>query len=90
MPISEEKKQRIINAIQSKYREKGRDKIICSVCGNDAFMIIDGFISQSLQSNVGGGLVIGGPALPSVPLICKHCGNTLYFNLGILGELDAK
>ena len=87
MALSEEKKQKIINKIATKLNIKNRANITCSVCGNTNFTIADGFNSQSLQDNIQGGLVIGGPALPNCMLICNHCGNTLYFNLGILGEI---
>ena len=89
MSISEEQKQTIIKKIKERSQINGRSPLTCSVCGKREFSLVgEGFANQPLQQNTSGGLVIGGPSLPSVVLICRNCGNTLYFNLGVLGELN--
>jgi len=37
------------------------------------------------MDKLGGGLVLGGPVLPSVPIVCTNCGNTFFLNAKVLG-----
>lgn len=37
-----------------------------------------------------GGLVIGGPAIPEIVVVCSHCGHILKFSAGVLGLLSEK
>jgi hypothetical protein len=47
--------------------------------------------AYQLMQFSGGGIVIGGPVLPVVPVICGNCGNTILVNalmLGAIGQPD--
>ena len=56
----------------------------CTVCRTGQWTLSDGFVFFPTQDSAGS-YVIGGPVLPSVALICSHCGNTIFINLLVLG-----
>lgn len=85
MAINQEKKEQIINAIQQKLAEKGKN-LVCPVCGNHNFILADGFTQDGLQDELIG-IVIGGQSIPMVIVVCNHCGHSLRFSLGVLGLL---
>ena len=89
MALSEEIKKQVQENLNKKLQEKGRT-LICPACGNGNFILADGFASDSLQDQIGGGLVIGGPSIPEVVLVCGHCGYVMKFSAGILGLLPEK
>lgn len=85
MAISKDEKQKIINSIQQKLHEKRRS-LMCPVCGNNGFILAEGYTQDTLQDQLNG-LVIGGPSVPVIIVVCSHCGNVIRFSLGILGLL---
>ena len=89
MPIPEDIKKKIQENLNKKLQEKGRN-LVCPICGNNNFILADGFVNELLQETMGGGLVIGGPAIPEVVIICGHCGYAMKFSSGILGLLPDK
>ncbi len=77
--ISNEKKQEIIRALE----EHGA-KLPCPRCGNKSFTLLDGYFNQTVQSDLKG-MVLGGPSVPSVVVICSQCGYLSQHALGALG-----
>lgn len=76
-----EEKEKIINALEDRFA-----KLPCPRCGNQQFSLADGYFSQPLQENLGG-IVLGGPAIPSVVVVCNKCGFISQHALGALGLL---
>ena len=81
--ISNEEKQRIVSEL---FKRINSVKIKCPICGNDHFIIADGYFNSTLQDNLNG-FVIGGPSMPSIPIVCNRCGFISSHALGILGLL---
>ncbi len=81
MPLSEQRKQEIIKALD----EHGA-RLPCPRCGNPNFILIDGYFNQTIQTELQG-LVLGGPSVPSVVVACSKCGFLSQYALGILGLL---
>jgi transcription elongation factor Elf1 len=80
MPESD--KQKIIKKLQ----EKGV-KIDCPMCGHNNFIIADGYFNNPMQSDFQGGLVLGGPSIPTIAIVCGNCGFISQHALGVLGLL---
>jgi predicted RNA-binding Zn-ribbon protein involved in translation (DUF1610 family) len=80
--LTEEQKATIIRKLQ----EKGVN-MPCPRCGNPTFSLVEGYFVQPIQNDLRGGLVIGGPAIPSVIVICNKCGFISQHALGPLGLL---
>lgn len=66
----------------------------CAVCGKQSWHIFSELTFPQIQDYKPGPsfqLKFGGRNMPSVPVICTDCGNTLFFNLFIvLGDDAAK
>ena len=86
MVLSKEKTEQIIKKIEDAVKSKtGGTNFKCAVCTNNKFSLVGGFINNSLMDSMGGDLVLGGSFLPSIPIVCTNCGNTLFINSQILG-----
>ena len=81
--ISNEEKQKIISELFTRINS---GNIKCPMCGNEHFIIADGYFNSILQDNLNG-IVIGGPSMPSIPIVCNQCGFISSHALGILGLL---
>ena len=79
--ISNEKRQKIIKALQ----EHGA-KLPCPRCGSNFFSLLDGYFNQTIQESLKG-MVLGGPSIPSVVVVCNQCGYLSQHALGALGLL---
>lgn len=79
MKMSPEKKQEIAKILQ----DKGA-LMPCPRCTNQKFTLLDGYFNQPIQQKLTG-MVIGGPAVPSVVLVCNNCGYMSQHALGALG-----
>ncbi|HBB88991.1 MAG TPA: hypothetical protein DC047_15405 [Blastocatellia bacterium] len=75
-------KERIITALTGKLPNQRLGP--CALCGTAAWFPSDGFVLISVTMDAPN-LVFGGPALPSIALICSNCGNTHLLNLKVLG-----
>jgi hypothetical protein len=53
----------------------------CFLCGTRDWQLGDGIVNLMLSDQAGGELVGGGRVLPSVPLVCTNCGNTVLLNV---------
>jgi len=80
--LSKEEMDKIIKELEKRGAVKP-----CPRCGNNDFMIIDGYFSQTLQTDLSKGLAIGGPSIPSAIIVCTKCGYMSQHALGILGLL---
>ena len=81
--ISNEEKQKIISELNGRINF---GDIRCPMCGNKHFIIADGYFNSIMQDSLNG-LVLGGPSIPSIPIICNRCGFISSHALGILGLL---
>lgn len=81
--ISNEEKLRIVLELNNRINS---GDIKCPMCGNKHFIIADGYFNTPLQDNFNG-IKIGGPSIPSIPIICNKCGFISSHALGILGLL---
>lgn len=79
--IPPDQKQKIVEAL-----EKASARLPCPRCGNTSFTLLDGFFNQPVQTDLGG-LVLGGPSVPSVVVVCNRCGFLAQHALGSLGLL---
>lgn len=82
MKLNEEQKNKAIDTLSSFL------KTPCSVCESKDWILNDTIFE--LREFQGGGLVIGGKSsvFPVITVICKHCGNTLFFNAIQLGLIQ--
>ncbi|MCH7568744.1 MAG: hypothetical protein IIA87_04960 [Nanoarchaeota archaeon] len=86
MALTKEKTEEIIKKIEEAIKKKsGQSGFKCPVCTNNQFSLAGGFTNDFLMDKLGGGLVIGGPVLPSIPIVCTNCGNTFFLNTMVLG-----
>ncbi len=79
MPLSQQQRQMVIEALQKRNLPGS-----CQVCKHNSW-VLDEHITYISLSEPGGPFTIGGPSMPCVPLVCGNCGNTLLFNLVVLG-----
>ena len=81
--ITQEEKQRIILELNKRFNSSG---IKCPMCGNNHFIIGDGYFNSFMLDDFRN-LNIGGPSIPSIPIICDRCGFISSHALGVLGLL---
>lgn len=80
--LTDEQKRQVIIALEQ------RGAILpCSRCGKKDFGLSSGFITNLLGD--GQNMVIGGPAIPSIAVICSNCGAMYHHAIGVLGLFDA-
>lgn len=82
--ITPEQKRRIVEAL-----EKAGARLPCPRCANNNFTLLDGYFNQPVQAELSG-LVLGGPSVPSVVVVCTRCGYLSQHALGALGLLPKK
>lgn len=78
---SEEQKRKIIRRLF----EVGA-RAPCPRCGKQSFTVPDGYFNQAIQMQMGG-IVLGGPTMPSIVVVCTQCGFMSQHALGALGML---
>ncbi len=84
MAFSPEQKQRVLAAVMKVVPNPGK----CTVCGNPTWILGDGFVFLFLQDAGKNVVQLGGPMLPSVPLLCTVCGHTVLLNAMMMGLRD--
>jgi len=90
MPFDEQTKKKFIDTFVKRLRDiGGEDAGKCPLCTNSAWSTVDGYVVPSVQPELGG-LHVGGPSLPTIPIVCNNCGFVAHISLGILGLLPAK
>lgn len=77
--LSQEEKEKIIKTL----RERGV-KSVCPMCGNNNFILADAYFNNTLQSNWET-ISLGGPSIPTIPIVCSKCGFISQHALGVLG-----
>ena len=82
--LTQEQKDKII----AKLVERGV-VLPCPRCGNQSFVMVDGYFTHSVSSEIGS-IVLGGPTVPSVVTACTKCGFLSQHALGALGLLPAE
>ena len=61
----------------------------CPRCGHNEFTLGRGIAYISFdESPTGESIVIGGPTIPSMMIICEHCGYISFHAIGALGLMD--
>lgn len=84
--ITPEEKERIAQELSRKF---GARDVKCPMCGNNHFIIADGYFNTFMQNDLKQ-TNLGGPSIPSIPIICDNCGFISMHALGILGLLPQK
>ena len=84
--ITQEEKQRIILELNKRFNSSG---IKCPMCGNNHFIIGDGYFNSFMQDDFRSLNLVGPsiPSIPSIPIICDRCGFISSHALGVLGLL---
>lgn len=62
----------------------------CHRCGHKEFTVLDGYSHKTLQDDITGSLLIGGPTIPTILVACNNCGCVTAHALGGLGLLPTK
>ena len=75
--------QKAIDHLQEKWA--GRP---CPLCGVGSWNVHDS--TYQLTEYNQGSMVIGGPVIPLIPVICNNCGNTVLINALTAGILKAE
>jgi hypothetical protein len=89
--FSPELKQQFFDAVLGKLKQY--DQMKCSVCGSNSWTWIGKLTFPNIQEYEPGPsvrMMLGGENLPSIPIICITCGNTLFLNVYILLKDEAK
>lgn len=81
--ITEAQQSQLLNLIQTRLAT-----FSCGVCGAFEWDLADGI--WEVRQWHGGALVMGSPIMPCAMVVCKGCGNTLFFNAVAIGFVDAK
>jgi hypothetical protein len=79
--LTSEEKKNIFEAL-----EKRKNGLVCPMCQNKNFIIADGYFINNMQTQFNS-LSIGGPAIPTIAIICNNCGFVSQHALGVLGLL---
>lgn len=58
----------------------------CPLCRTNSWHIMDE-VFQAIEFDYRG-LIVGGSALPIVPLTCRNCGNTYFINALVANLID--
>lgn len=70
------------NTLHSNLRNKISGA--CPMCGGNQWSLSDELVAPPALS-LGGGLAIGGPAIPMLQLVCTNCGFVSHHAVGMLG-----
>lgn len=80
---SQELKQKIVKALSEKV-----SKLECPICHHEKFILVDGYFNSIVQKELKA-ITIGGSSIPSIGIVCSHCGFISHHALGVLGLLDS-
>lgn len=81
--LSIEDKKKIAEAL-----EKKKNGLTCPMCQNKNFIMADGYFNNIMQTQFNS-MSIGGPAIPTIAIVCSNCGFVSQHALGVLGLLPA-
>jgi predicted nucleic-acid-binding Zn-ribbon protein len=68
MPFSDQDRQKIVAAFEAKGV-----KLRCPMCNSAEWVLAENYTPLALQ-DMTTGLVIGGPSIPAIAVVCKTCG----------------
>lgn len=74
--------KQLIDHLQLKWGSRS-----CPMCGKGPWNVHDSTF-QLMEFSEGGGLVLGGPIIPVIPIICANCGNTVLVNAIVSGIVN--
>lgn len=60
----------------------------CAICAKREWILGDHLVAAPIFHE--GNMVLGGQSYPTVMLICKNCGHTLYLNAVMIGLVPPK
>ena len=60
--------------------------LTCPMCHQHSFVMADGYFSHFLQNDMKD-VSIGGSSIPTIAIVCTHCGFVSQHALGVLGLL---
>ena len=78
--MTAEEKQKIIDALSRKGAIH-----VCPRCGEKEFTLLEGYFNQIIQQTITGGMIMNGPSVPSVVVVCNNCGYMSQHAIGVLG-----
>lgn len=81
--MSDDEKKKAVEALTKK-----NVKTQCPMCGNNNFILAEGYFNHTMQGNLNEGILLGGPSIPTVGIICTKCGFISQHALGVLGLLQ--
>ncbi len=79
--LNNDQKKKIVEAL-----EKRKHGLTCPMCQNKNFIMADGYFNNNMQTDFGS-FSIGGPAIPTIAIVCSNCGFVSQHALGVLGLL---
>jgi hypothetical protein len=85
LPFSSERKEEVRAAIVRKFNSSK-----CPMCQHREFDLLDYYVIHPMQGAVDQGMLLGGPTLPCVAVVCRNCGHISFHALGTLGLLPPK
>jgi len=80
--MTEEKKRQIADALSKRL-----GNIVCPMCHQSQYTLVDGYVSEPVRDDYKK-VILGGRVIPSVMLVCNHCGHIDRFALGVLGLME--
>jgi hypothetical protein len=83
--FTDEKKSKLAAILNQRLGHFGHI-IKCPMCDNKEFIIADAYLRNDLQTDLTS-VSIGGPSIPAIAIICKHCGFISQHAAGPLGLL---
>jgi hypothetical protein len=81
MPFTHDMRKTIITALEACGANKP-----CPRCYTNSWNLVDGFVNHPL-SDIPGQLILGGPSIPVVVVVCDTCGYLAEHAAGKLGLL---
>lgn len=78
--------QDFVKRLEEAVQRKKPGGVACPLCSNTRWQLPGGYVVSSLQNEIGG-IHIGGPGIPKVPMICANCGFVAEIAIGVLGLL---
>ena len=79
--LSQEEKKEIANRLNSRIHG-----LTCPMCRQHSFVIADGYFNNTIQDNLNS-INLGGSSIPTIAIVCSHCGFVSQHALGALGLL---
>ena len=84
MPFSDEERNKILEALRQK-----RTRQECPACGQREWVLGDHYTPLALH-DMSAAIVVGGPQIPTVAVVCKNCGYVSLHSTLVLADLPRK